>query len=79
MNKLDIAKKIIKENYKDADCGIFDSQNIVGDPMTTLYEYYDLIIDICYPYAYFEVFGLSDDEFDELENFYNTLDEEEVE
>ena len=73
MNKLNIAKKIIKENYKDADCGIFDSRNIVGDSMTTLYEYYDLIIDICYDHAYFEVFGLSDDEFDELEKFYNTL------
>ena len=73
MNKLDIAKRIIKENYKDADCGIFDSQNIVGDTMTTLYEYYDLIIDICYDYSYFEVFGLSEDEFNELEKFYNTL------
>ena len=79
MNKLDIAKKIIKENYKDADCGIFDSRNIVGDPMVTIYEYYDLIIDICYQYAYFEVFGLSDDEFNELEKFYNTLDKEENE
>ena len=79
MNKLDIAKKIIKENYKDADCGIFDSQNIVGDWMTNIYNDNGLAIDICYQYAYFEVFGLSDDEFDELEKFYNILDEEETE
>ena len=37
MNKLDIAKKIIKENYKDANCGIFDSRNWTGDWMTNIY------------------------------------------
>ena len=76
MNKLDIAKKIIKENYKNADCGIFDTRNIVGDSMTTIYRGNELTIDICYDYAYFEVFGLSDDEFNELERFYNELDNE---
>jgi hypothetical protein len=79
MNKLDIAKKIIKENYTNADCGIFNSRNIVGDPMITIYRGNELTIDICDQYAYFEVFGLSDDEFDELEKFYNTLDKEEIE
>ena len=73
MNKLDIAKKIIKENYKDANCGIYNTRNIVGDPMITIYKDNDLTIDICYHYAYFEVFGLSNDEFGELEKFYNTL------
>ena len=74
MNKLDIAKKIIKENYKNADCGIFNSRNIVGDPMITIYNDNSLAIDICYRYAYFEVFGLSNDEFNELKKFYyNTL------
>ena len=79
MNKLDIAKKIIKENYKNADCGIFDTRNIVGDSMTTIYRGNELTIDICYQHAYFEVFGLSNDEFNELEKFYNTLDKEEIE
>ena len=79
MNKLDIAKKIIKENYKDAECGIFNSRNIVGDSMTTIYRGNELTIDICYYYAYFEVFGLSKDEFNELEKFYNTLDREKFE
>lgn len=79
MDKLDIAKKIIKENYKDADCGIFDSQNIVGDWMTNIYNDNGLAIDICYRWSYFEVFGLSDDEFNKLKEFYNTLDKEEIE
>ena len=77
MNKLDIAKKIIKENYKNANHGIFDTRNIVGDPMITIYKDNNLTIDICYDYAYFEVFGLSKDEFNELEKFYSTLGREE--
>ena len=79
MNKLDIAKKIIKENYKDADCGIFDSRNIVGDWTTNIYNDNGLTIDICDEWSYFEVFGLSDDEFNELEKFYYSLDKEENE
>ena len=79
MTKLDIAKKIIKENYKDADCGIFDSRNIVGDWTTNIYNDNGLTIDVCYEWSYFEVFGLSDDEFNELEKFYYSLDKEENE
>lgn len=77
MNKLDIAKKIIEENYNDGDCGIFNTPNVVGDPMTTVYRGNELVINICYYYSYFEVFGLSKAEFKELEKFYNTLDSEE--
>jgi len=73
VNNLEIAKKIIKDNYKDANCGIYDCRNIVGDPMINIYNANGLIIDICYHYSYFEVFGLSKIEFEELERFYNTL------
>lgn len=77
MNKLDKAKEIIKEYYRFADCGIFNSRNILGDPMSTVYEDEDLLIDICYHYAYFEVFGLTIKEFKELEKYYNSLEESE--
>ena len=73
MTKLDIAKKIIREHYLEADCGIYDSRNIVGDPMTNIYNDGDLTIDICYYYSYFEVFGLSNNEFRELASFYTAL------
>lgn len=69
----------MKENYKDADCGIFDSRNLVGGRMTTIYADGDLIIDICYGYSYFEVFGLSEKEFEELRKYYNSLEDEEEE
>ena len=73
MSKLEIAKKIIEENYKYADAGIFDCRNWCGDDMTTLYSQDGLIIDICYKHEYFEVFGLSKEEFEKLELFYEKL------
>ena len=73
MNKLEKAKEIIKDNIESADCGIFDSRNIVGDSMSNVYRGDGLVIDICYNYSYFEVFGLSASEFDELEDYYYEL------
>ncbi len=73
MTKLEIAKEIIKYFYNDADCGIYDTHNTVGDLMFTIYDKDGLGIDICYYYSYFEVFGLSKKEFAALKEFYNTL------
>lgn len=73
-NNLEIAKKIIEENYSDAEYGIFDTHNIIGEITYNIYYENELIIDICYDLGYFEVFGLSDEEFKELEEYYNSLD-----
>lgn len=73
MSKLTKAKEIIKENWKEADCGIFDCRNLIGDPMHTLYCEDGLRIDICYKYAYFEVFGLTYEEFEKLSEYYIKL------
>jgi len=75
MNKLEKAKEIIKEYYKEGDCGIYDSRNIAGDWMITIYDDGDLTIDICYQWNYFEVFGLSNKEFTELCKYYVELGE----
>lgn len=77
MNKLEKAKEIVKKYYNDADCGIFDSRNILGDDMITIYKDEGLKIDICYNYAYFEVFGLTNKEFKELAKYYDSLEKEE--
>lgn len=74
--KVDIVKKIILDNMGDACCGIFNSRNLVGDNMTTLYEEDDLQVDICYDWAYIEVFGLTNEEFAELKRWYNEIKEE---
>ena len=73
MSKLEKAKEIIKENFEDANCGIFNCRGWMGDIMTTIYYEDGLCIDICYGYAYFEVFGLSEAEFGELQKYYNEL------
>ena len=73
MSNLEKAKAIIKENFEDADCGIFDNRNWTGDPMEMLYKGDGLRIDICMRYSYFEVFGLSEDEFEKLEEYYHEL------
>lgn len=76
LSKLERAKEVIKKYFDDGCCGIFDSRNVVGDLMTTIYQYEDLTIDICYDYQYFEVFGLTDEEFEELCEYYCSLEEE---
>lgn len=75
-NNLAQAKLIIEQYYSQADCGIFFCRNLVGDPMTTIYEDDDLTIDICYGYMYFEVFGLTEAEEIELEEYYDSLGDE---
>ncbi len=70
MDRLEKAKEIIKENFSLYDCGLFNTRNLVGDPMSTIYDEDGLTIDVCYRYSYFEVFGLTDKEFEELKKFY---------
>jgi len=73
MNNLEQAKRIVKAYYEYADCGIFNSRNTMEDMMTTVYEDEGLTIDICYDWSYFEVFGLDEAEFKELERYYYSL------
>ena len=73
MTNLEKAKKIISEYFSQAECGIYDTHNVIGDLMGTIYEENGLRIDICVYYGYFEVFGLTDEEFEELKRFYNSL------
>lgn len=75
MNKLEKAKQIIKENFEEGDCGLFNTHNLAGDIMSTIYKEDGLQIELCYHWSYFEVFGLSDSEFDELLAYYNHLKE----
>lgn len=70
-SNLDIAKQIIRQHFTSGECGIFSCRNTTGDPMEPLYDNGQLKIDICYRYEYFEVFGLSDAEFEELKKYYS--------
>ena len=69
-------KEMIKEYYKDAECGLYDTRNLVGDKMTTIFHGEYFTLDICYYWSYFEVFGTSEKEFKELEKLYDELSQE---
>lgn len=66
-------KEVIENNIEDALCGIFDCRNVIGDPMETIYDETGVRIEICRKWEYFEVFGLTDEEFSEVESFYEDL------
>lgn len=73
MNKLATAKKIIKDNFEEGRFGLFNTRNLVGDTMTIIFDREGLRIEMCYYYEYFEVFGLSKEEFEELKEYYKSL------
>lgn len=73
MTDLKKAKQVIKKHIKEATHGLFDCCNIMGDILQTIYERDTLRIDICYDYEYFEVFGLSKEDFIELMSYYDSL------
>lgn len=66
-------KEVIKNNIEDALYGIFDCRNVVGDPMETIYDEAGIRIELCHLYEYFEVFGLTNEEFSEVESFYDLI------
>ena len=75
MNNLEIAKEIIKKENATMwlKGGIFNTRNFVGDIMETVYAKDGLMIDVCRGHLYFEVFGLTEVEFEELESYYEAL------
>ena len=76
--EFEIVKNIIKERYDEGNCGLFDTRNLVGDPMKTLYSGKYFTLDIYHYYSYFEVFGTTKEEFDELDKLYYKLFEEKM-
>ena len=54
----------LKEEYPDIQA--FNTRNLVGDEMTTVYEKNGIIVDFCEHWGYIEIFGLPDTEFEYL-------------
>lgn len=68
-------KKIIKLFYNpDFKGGLFNTRNIKNDRMFNIYKSNDIQLDICFDYDYFEVFGLTEEEFKDLQNYYSSLE-----
>lgn len=67
-------KELIKEYYEQARHGIFNTRNIVGDSMITIFNGEYFTLDICFGWEYFEVFGATEEEFAELTELYNSME-----
>lgn len=72
-DSLQIAMNVIYKYINFGDCGLYDNHNCVGDAMRTIYEDDNITIMLCERHNYFEVFGLTDEDFDKLHDFYNDL------
>lgn len=50
---------------------MFNSRNLVGDEMHTIYDKDGITVDICYDWGYIEIFGLTDEEFETVASLYD--------
>lgn len=71
MNKIDKLKRFLQENYPNEQA--FNTRNIAGDSMERVYDKDEIIVDYCYYYSYIEIFGLTDEEFEDLIDDYGML------
>lgn len=66
MDKMNKIKKFLK-NIFDNGIQAFDTRNIVGDYIINIYNEDGVSIDYAPGYEYIEIFGLTDEEYQELE------------
>lgn len=66
-------KSVISRNIGDANKGIFFTGNTEDDETETLFNGEFFMVDICYDWSYFEVFGCGEDERAELKEFYSVV------
>lgn len=66
-------KAVLLANITDVPFGIYNEHRPTGDDTYRLFERGGAIVNIYYTYEYFEVLGLSDDAFDEIEEYYDAI------
>jgi len=74
-NIINEIKDMIYLNIADALYGIFDTNNICGDMMTEIYRNaeYGVSVSVCYDWGYFEVLGISSEDFCRIKKFYDIM------
>ena len=67
MNRMENLRSfLVNQGYKGMQT--FDTRNIAGDYMETIYQEDGIVVDICRGYCYLEIFGLSDEEYQSLDD-----------
>ena len=61
-----LRKFLIENNYEGTQT--FDTRNIVGDSMYTVYDDDGIVVDYCRYYDYLEIFGLTKEEYTSLKD-----------
>lgn len=69
-------KDTMREHIDDARYGRYFTRNVVGDSIQTVYIGKIFTVDICRYYGYFEVFGCTRREEEELIGYYSVLRKE---
>ena len=64
MNKLSKLKIFLQNNFPNIQA--FNTRNLVGDPMVTVYDEDGITVDYCQKYDYIEIFGLTQSQFESL-------------
>ena len=62
MDKIKKLREFITENEL-MGTQTFNTRNVVGDEMVTIYDDDGIIVDMCYDYGYIEIFGLTEEEY----------------
>lgn len=73
MTLLEEIKAVLLANIADALFGIYNEHRPTSDDTHCLFERGGVIVNIYHTYEYFEVLGLSDDAFDEIEEYYDAI------
>ena len=64
-NKLNKLIEFLKDRFPDG-VQAFDTRNIAGDSMVTIYYDGEIVVDYCPYYEYIEIFGLTKEHFEEV-------------
>ena len=64
MNKLSKLKIFLQNNFPNIQA--FNTRNLVGDPIITVYDEDGITVDYCQKYDYIEIFGLTQSQFESL-------------
>ena len=54
--------KFLKNTFPDG-IQMFNTRNLVGDSMVTIYDEDNIVVDYCHYWQYIEIFGLSKEQF----------------
>lgn len=74
LQEIENAKKIIKLFYESGIInGLYKDKTFINDRIINLYKSKNIKLDMSLRYKYFKIFGLNDDEFNDILKYYKLL------